>query len=461
MRNLTAMHLYCLPLLFASLTVSCAGRGPIEQPLAKWTPHSDTAALEQIQGDRSPELAVMLAFSGGGTRASALAYGVMQELAKATVQTEYGERTLLDEVDIISSVSGGSFTAAYYGLYGQRLFSEFETKFLRKNVEGEIFLRLFNPVNLARLMSRSYGRSDLAADYYDKHIFNGATLGDMQRQQAPLVIMNSTDLTSGVRFPFFKGSFDLICLDLEAYPVSRAVAASSAAPVILSPIALKSRAGECGYQLSAWTQASLQQEELDERKIVAQEIERYLDQDKRPWLHLVDGGVSDNLGLRSFYNTLGVLSDPKGAVPQLLGDTVRNIVIISVNAHANHHPHLALQRYAPSVSEIVSSVTTEQMSRYSQDTIQIVRYQYENLVRDLSSPGHKVNFYFVEVSFDRIKDKQERDYFNGIPTNFDLGDEEVDRLTSVAGRLLRESPQYQALLAALGAGGVDGSPAAQ
>ncbi len=455
------MHLYCLPLLFASLTVSCAGRGPIEQPLAKWTPHSDTAALEQIQGDRSPELAVMLAFSGGGTRASALAYGVMQELAKATVQTEYGERTLLDEVDIISSVSGGSFTAAYYGLYGQRLFSEFETKFLRKNVEGEIFLRLFNPVNLARLMSRSYGRSDLAADYYDKHIFNGATLGDMQRQQAPLVIMNSTDLTSGVRFPFFRGSFDLICLDLEAYPVSRAVAASSAAPVILSPIALKSRAGECGYQLSAWTQASLQQEELDERKIVAQEIERYLDQDKRPWLHLVDGGVSDNLGLRSFYNTLGVLSDPEGAVPQLLGDTVRNIVIISVNAHANHHPHLALQRYAPSLSEIVSSVTTEQMSRYSQDTIQIVRYQYENLVRDLSSPGHKVNFYFVEVSFDRIKDKQERDYFNGIATNFDLSDEEVDRLTSVAGRLLRESPQYQALLRALDAGGVGVSHASE
>jgi len=447
------MHLFFLSLLFALLTVSCVGHSPIEQPLAQWTPQSDAAALEQIEGNRSPQLAVLLAFSGGGTRASALSYGVLQELAKATVQTENGERTLLDEVDIISSVSGGSFTAAYYGLYGDRLFSDFETKFLRKNVEGEILLRLFNPINLARLMGRSYGRSDLAADYYDKHIFNGATFGDMQREQAPLVIMNSTDLASGVRFPFFSGSFDLICLDLDAYPVSRAVAASSAAPVVLSPIALKSHAGECGYQLSAWTQASLQQEAFDERKIVAEEIARYLDQDKRPWLHLVDGGVSDNLGLRTFYNTLGVLSGPKGTVPRLLGDSVRNIVIISVNAHANHHPHLALQRYTPSLSEIVSSVTTEQMSRYSQDTIQIVRYQYEKLVRDLSRPGHKVNFYFVEVSFDRIEDKQQRDYFNSIATNFDLSDEEVDKLTAVAGKLLRESAQYQALLRALGPDG--------
>jgi NTE family protein len=164
------------------------------------------------------------------------------------------------------------------------------------------------------------------------------------------------------------------------------------------------------------------------------------------WLHLLDGGISDNPGLRAFYNTLGMLNDPRGSVPSLLDDDVRNIIIISVNAHANHHPHLALTRYAPSLSEVISSVTSEQMSRYSQDTIQIVRYQYENLACELSTPGKQVNFYFVEVSFNQLQDKDQREYFNSIATNFDLNEDEVDKLVTVAGSLLRESPEFQSLL---------------
>ena len=442
------MAIRLLFLLLTLLTVSCSQNKVVEQPLEDWSPATDSEVVRQIQADRSSQLAVMLSFSGGGTRASALSYGVLKELGETPIQTENGERSLLHEVDIISSVSGGSFTAAYYGLYGDRIFDDFDEKFLRKNVEGDLFLRGFNPVNWVKLLGRNYGRSDLAADYYDKHIFDGATFADMQRPDAPLVIMNSTDLASGARVPFFKGSFDIICTDLDTYPVSRAVAASSAAPVILSPIALKSHAGECQYQTSPWIKESLRQEHSSERRTEAELIAEYMEQGKRPWLHLVDGGISDNLGLRAFYNTLGMLNDPGGAVPSLLGDHVRNIIIISVNAHANHHPHLALRRYAPSLSEIVSSVTSEQMSRYSQDTIQIVRYQYENLASELSDSGKEVNFYFVEVSFDRVRDKEQREYLNSIPTNFDLSDEEVDKILSAAHSLLRESKEFQSILQA-------------
>jgi NTE family protein len=61
---------------------------------------------------------LILAFSGGGTRAAAFAYGVLEELAATPVVLGGRPRRLLDEVDLISAVSGGSFTAAYYGLYG-------------------------------------------------------------------------------------------------------------------------------------------------------------------------------------------------------------------------------------------------------------------------------------------------------------------------------------------------------
>ncbi|MGH8655090.1 MAG: patatin-like phospholipase family protein [Gammaproteobacteria bacterium] len=62
---------------------------------------------------RSESLLVVLAFSGGGTRAAAFSYGVLEKLARTEIIWDSRHRRLPDEVDLISSVSGGSFTAAY------------------------------------------------------------------------------------------------------------------------------------------------------------------------------------------------------------------------------------------------------------------------------------------------------------------------------------------------------------
>jgi NTE family protein len=154
-----------------------------------------------------------------------------------------------------------------------------------------------------RLLSRSYGRADLAADYYDKNLFDSASFAALQRPGAPLIVVNATDLASGDRLPFVQGSFDLLCADLDSYPLSRAVAASSAVPVVFSPITLENYAGRCGFQPPGWVTEALKDEELTPRKIEARRVQDYLDRKKQPWLHLVDGGISDNLGLRSFYHT--------------------------------------------------------------------------------------------------------------------------------------------------------------
>jgi len=116
----------------------------------------------------SSELLLMLAFSGGGTRAAALSYGVLEELARTPVRPEGAQHRMLDEVDIISSVSGGSFTAAYYALWGDRIFSDFESQFLKNNVQTGLLRRALSPRNQFRLASPRFSRSDLAAEYYDR-----------------------------------------------------------------------------------------------------------------------------------------------------------------------------------------------------------------------------------------------------------------------------------------------------
>ena len=57
--------------------------------------------------NNSDDLFVILTFSGGGKRAMAMSYGVMEKLKETRISWHGSERSLLDEVDIISSVSGG------------------------------------------------------------------------------------------------------------------------------------------------------------------------------------------------------------------------------------------------------------------------------------------------------------------------------------------------------------------
>ncbi len=171
--------LISISVLVIVVMVGCA-HYPVNQPLKQVDPQSGYRPKFTGSPGSSENLLLYLSFSGGGTRAAALSYGVLEELRKTEVVIDGKKRRLLDEVDGISSVSGGSFTAGYYGLFGDRIFEDFESKFLKKNIQGALAVRtLFNPINWFRLSSVVFDRSDLAAEYYDKQVFQGKTFGDI------------------------------------------------------------------------------------------------------------------------------------------------------------------------------------------------------------------------------------------------------------------------------------------
>jgi len=132
--------------------------------------------LISARENNDPSNFFVLSFSGEGTRAAALSYGVLEELNRYQLTVEGQQRRLIDEIDLITGVSGGSFTALSYALYKERLFEEYETRFLKRNVQGALVRRSFvNPLNWFKLWSGNFGRSELAAEYYDEILFEGAT----------------------------------------------------------------------------------------------------------------------------------------------------------------------------------------------------------------------------------------------------------------------------------------------
>jgi len=162
---------------------------------------------------------IVVAFSGRGTRAAAFAFGALEAM-RDTEFTVGGRKTrMLDEVDIINGVSGGSFTVLSYALC---LFTEYERRFLKRDVQGELVSRVFNALRWPGLSSPTFGRSELAEDYCDEILFDGATFGDLVDTERPIAVASATDPSTGARFAFVQTNWDLICSDLSKVRLSRA-----------------------------------------------------------------------------------------------------------------------------------------------------------------------------------------------------------------------------------------------
>lgn len=162
------------------------------------------------------------------------------------------EVSLCDEIDHVTGVSGGRFTAAYLGLHGRGIFDDFEERFLRRDVQGAQILQLFTPWNWVLLASPFFERSDMIAHCYDRILFEGATFANRAARKGPLIQINATDLATGSPFSFIQDQFDFLCSDLSTYPISRTVAASSAVPGPMSPLTLRNLAGQCGFGPPPW-----------------------------------------------------------------------------------------------------------------------------------------------------------------------------------------------------------------
>jgi NTE family protein len=445
--------------LVSLFAIGCA-HYPVNQSIDQYAPDAGYRLKNMGTSESSDDVLFILTFSGGGTRAAALSYGLLEELARTEI-TKYGpRRRLLDEVDIISGVSGGSFTAAYYGLFGDRIFEDFESKFLRKNIQGALLVRKFFFIpNWFRLMSLNFDSSDMAAELYDKHVFEGGTFGDILARRGPAIIINATDLTEGTTFPFSQDSFDLLCSDLINYPVARAAAASSAVPIVLSPISLKNYTGRCGYT-PEWIREALKERETDPRRYYqAVHSAPYLDPGKKRYVHLVDGGISDNLGIRV---ALDVITQRGSFWSSLKNGGLENthkVIFIVLNAETGVDKSPDLKKSPPGTFTVLGSVTTTPLSRYNFETIELLRSNFKTWAEDVRSgrcndPDYTgdrescddIEFYLIEVDFDDISDEKERNYFKSLPTSFKLDDETVDNLREIAGRLLNQSKVYQRLL---------------
>ena len=447
--NLPALAALC------SLLAGCTAHYPVNEP---YSPVVAVPSQPKTSETRSDSLLVGLAFSGGGTRAAAFAYGVLEVMAETYVRWEGRELRLLDEIDTISSVSGGSFTAAYYGLFGDRIFEDYADKFLYRNVQRTLTWSIFSPASWRKLGSSKFDRSDLAAEYYDEILFEGKTFGDVHARNGPRLQINATEIALGLQFTFEPAQFALICSDYSKFPVSRAVTASSAVPILFSSVILRNYAGTCPFEFPPWAKAAQASADTSSRAHhLVKKMAKYADREQKPYIHLYDGGLSDNLGVRPFLNRL-TLSGNSWELAKIMGvvNTQRMLVIV-VNAQSEMSDEFQQSDNNLSLGQAISASSSIPLNEYSFESLTLLRLALEGLASQLIKERCKewaetrqsaegcddFKIYLVEVDFDKLTDRKRRQAMKSLPTSFHLSVEEVDALRASAREIMTGSKDFQ------------------
>lgn len=424
----------------------CSSYGVIDNKIKSTTDDESGYSWHSwSKGEHNDDLSIMLTFSGGGTRAAAVAYGVLRGLRDTTIPVKGKSVRMLDEVDFISSVSGGSFTAAYYGLHGDGIFETYEKAFLLSDVEKYLFWGVANPIE----WFRQGGRTEMAIKYYNDTIFHDATFADINSKSGPLIIINASGLAHGVRFSFLQEYFNLLCSDIDSFPVAKAVAASSAVPIVFLPVVLE-KYTVCGSDEPEWLKMA--KNKTDGDPLLAETtdgIDKLLNKDQLRYIHLVDGGITDNLGLHALYDMVSLTGGVKKTLKTMNKKPPSHLVVIAVNSSTEPQPDMDLSNKEPSIGETISAISGTQLHRYNTMTMELMKSSVKKWAEEVSTQGHQVDPYFIRIGLSNIRESELKLFFNKIPTSFSLSKEVVDRLVNGGYKLLHNDPEYQRLISDL------------
>jgi NTE family protein len=281
-------------------------------------------------------------------------------------------------------------------------------------------------------------------------------------------MLNATDITMGARFTFVQDQFDLICSDLAGVQVSRAVAASSNFPIAFTPLVVNNYAGSCNYTEPPWIAQASRDLLVNPPRFNRARIARsYLDSEERKYVHLLDGGVSDNIGLRG--QLLAIRSNDLSwsLLNKINLKEIKKLVVIVVDARTDPKTEIDKTPKSPGLTTLIDIISSVPMSNYSFDTVQQLLDEFDSWRKDDASyakcqdilkdqcPGGKMptdppnmaQTFAVYVGFDQIKDEKTRREFLNLPTTFVLPKEEVDRLRKIGPQILDQSEGFLKLCA--------------
>jgi NTE family protein len=457
-------------LLLGTMALGGCGSGIRTGPINAALAGTAVAATNEVPAPAGnfEDTTVGVSFSGGGTRASAFAFGVLRELGRTQVTGEGGRKsTLIEQVDIVSSVSGGSVTAAYFALKGPGILDDFRKRFLIRNVEENLRTSVSLP-NLMRLSSSaSLNDSTGLQTWLDENLFKAATYRDVFARGRPKLLINASDIYNRTPFVYNQETFSSLCSDLSSYPLSEAVAASAAVPLVFAPVVITNYADRCQYAAPRWSQRALRNANAPAvLKANAEAVQRYRAKSEVQFVKLMDGGLTDNLGLTGILLERLSASHPYEPMTEREAVKMKRLLFVVVDAGRPPGGDWAKEA-ATGATDLIQAVADTAVDANVRNTYDTFSNHLRDWNRELIDwrcrlPQDRVNaligdgqqwncrdvsFHVVKVTFDQMPDPVTRAELEKIPTRFNIPEKSVDLVVDSAGLILRRNGAFQRFLA--------------
>lgn len=441
------------------LLVGCA---VVNNPINTARTSGKNAPLAHVSADALADdsLFVGLAFSGGGMRASAFSYGMLKTL---------DAQGLLPHVRLVTGVSGGSVTAAWLGYKGPAAVRGFRETYLIRDAETYMANNPVNPVTIARGLSGGANGRGTFARFLDETLFKGATFGDLRRKSDIVTWINAADVANKTSFLFSPETFDALCSDLSSLPLSEAVAASAAFPLVFSPIVLEAHTERCNYREPDWlTAARHNPESTATLKAYGRLLERYADPEQVKYVKLLDGGITDNFGTIAFAVERAKSQTPYGPLTAEQAVRLRRLLFLVANSGVESEFDWTKQVKGPGGVELALSIVNSSMGSATRTAYDAMRLTLNDWHSDVveyrcSLPLDEVRklrgtldgwdcqdlkLFVSEVSFEGLP-KDMRAELNKIPTRLRLETAQVDLAIEAGQRATRADPEFNGFLKSL------------
>lgn len=451
--------------VFAALLAGCVAgdRGPINVFTAEVGPASPKYIPDP--GDDG-SLVVGLAFSGGGARAAAFAYGVLTGLDEAVIDEVPHRRTMVDDIRMISGTSGGAIMAAYFGYRGPDEYQDFRERFLLQNAEASMRTSV-GPANLARAWSGGVNDRSGFANWLDRNLFQGATFANLKRSNAPIVWLTASDIYNGTPFLFTYDTFAALCSDLDRVRLADAVAASAAFPVVFAPVMLAADAPDCGYRPPAWKERALSNRETPLRLAAyARALDSYRGGREPKYIRLLDGGLTDNIGITGFALERAAADTAHGPLSPAEAVKLDKLLYIVADAGRERGPTWGATAQGPGLRDLLAAASDTAITsstREGFDALElevahwrndIVRYRCGLSMAEIRRHRGTLDGWdcrnvrlAVEIVSFRDLDPETKTRLNRVPTRLALQQAEVDFVIEAGRRAIRSNPAVRSTLA--------------
>lgn len=450
---------------YSALLAACAQlihNDPINQPLPTGALSTELGKGVETYYD---DTVIALSFSGGGTRAAAFSYGALTALDETP--TPNRSTPLLDRVDFVTGVSGGSVLAAYYGLKKRAALADFKQRFLLRNAEEDLQTNL-NLLSIAKGLQGGINDPTRFPKWLDDNLYDHATFKTLLYQRRPFIWINASDIYDRTPFVFGRVLFGALCSDLANYPISMAVAASAAVPVVFAPIVIQGFPGGCSVPLPPWVErVRNDQNAAPLLKLFANAMHRYHSGEVR-YVKLLDGGMVDNYGLAGFTIARLASSTPYGPLEPEEGVKLRRLLFLVVDAGRAPSGTWSQTVEGPSGANLItaaSDTATESGAVGSYSAFQDTMNNWQESLIDwrckLSAADRRrygapsgwncrdVKIFVGRVAFDQLG-PQRAAALNSVETAFKLPPDQVEMVVAAGHDAVKNNNVFRSFLGSLG-----------